>query len=63
MCYCCQCHVLLGNLVMTAANSVTAEVDHHIVALLMADVQMGCAAMVGLNHPIVRLVCTNSGLV
>jgi len=53
----------MGSLVMTAAICVTAEVDHFIAVLSMADAQMGYAAMAGWNLRIVRQVCTNSDFI
>ena len=58
-----QYRVVIRSLVLTAVSSVTAEVEQDIVALMMADVQTENAAMAGLTLHIVKLVCTNSGLV
>jgi len=52
---------MLGSLEMTAARTVIAEVDRHIVVLWMVDAQMAFAALAGRNLLIVRLVCPESG--
>jgi len=62
VCYLRQYLALLGNLVITVARNVTAEVDQAIAALMMADVQTENAAMAGLAVRTVRLVCTHSSL-